>query len=186
MPRLAFWLLSLSGIGTALGVASDAAACSCRRGSVEDAAAAARNIALVTIQSVRIAEVRGDKSGEFDERGKQRARFAIVRNLKGELSQGDELRAGYGFGDCGVPLVVGMSYVVFNDGGPVELALCRGFFGPYLLYGDERSDAKVTRFVDALAAHLKTGAEIPRPPSALWGVDDSRVVWFGPPEPPQD
>ncbi|TDR38956.1 hypothetical protein DFR29_11899 [Tahibacter aquaticus] len=182
MRRANLVLLSLLGIGAALGVVSNAAACSCRRGSAEDAVAAARNIALVTIQSVRVAEVAGDKSGESDRRGPQRGRFTLVRQLKGELAQDEEISAGYGFGDCGAPLVVGTSYVVFDDGGPPQLALCRGFFGPYLLYGDERSDAKITRFVDALVAHVKTGAPIARPPSPLWGIDDSSAVWFGPPQ----
>lgn len=182
MSRAAFTLATWLGIGALFGAASDASACSCRRGSVEDAAARARNIALVRVESVRIGPPRSEVT--VGDEPPQRARFAVVRHLKGELPQNEELRAGYGLGDCGVPLIVGASYVVFNDGEAPELALCRGFFGPYRLFGDERYDARVMRFIDALDEHLKTGAAIPRPPSPQWGLSDSTAVWFGPPDPP--
>jgi hypothetical protein len=37
----------------------------------------------------------------------------------------------------------------------------------------------------ALAAHLKTGVPMPRPPLP-WSVSDSTAVWFGSPDLPAD
>lgn len=54
--------------------------------------------------------------------------------------------------DCGAQRILGVSYVVINDGAAPEPAFYRGFFGPYLRYGDVRSDAYVMRFIDSLDA----------------------------------
>jgi len=110
MTRAAFMFAAVLGVGTLFGAASDASACSCRRGgTVEDAAARARNIALVRVESVRIEPPRseGQAGDELAPRGPQRARFTVVRHLKGELQQSDELGARHGVVDCGAPLIVG-------------------------------------------------------------------------------
>ncbi|WP_313919842.1 hypothetical protein [Tahibacter sp.] len=85
MARAVFMLATGFGIGALLGAVSDAAACSCRSGSVEDAAARARNIALVRVESVRIGPRRSE--GTLGDEPPQRARFAVTRHLKGELPQ---------------------------------------------------------------------------------------------------
>ncbi|WP_386070505.1 hypothetical protein ACFJIW_07760 [Tahibacter sp. UC22_41] len=163
----------------------DAQACSCARGSLEEAIAETDDIALVTVRDVDF--VQTDAASSEAPSAPQHARFTVNRNIKGDMARHRELRSGYGFGDCGVPLIAGASYVVFASGdGPAPVRLCSGFFGPYALWGGARRDGKVTGFLDAIAQHLKTQSPIPRPPRADWGLGDSTVVWFGPPEPPRD
>jgi hypothetical protein len=165
--------------------AADAQACSCVRGSVEEAIAATDDIALVTVRDVGFVEAGAAASD--DSSLPQRARFTVNRNLKGDMTRHGELRSGYGFGDCGVPLIAGASYVVFASGtGPAPVRLCSGFFGPYALWGGARRDGKVSAFLEAIAQHLKTQSPIPRPPRADWSFGDSTVVWFGPPESPSE
>lgn len=163
--------------------ALDAQACSCMRGSLDEAIAATDDIALVTVRDVGFVGV--DTASPGAPSSPQRARFTVDRSLKGDMARHGELHSGYGFGDCGVPLIAGASYVVFASGeGPAPVRLCSGFFGPYALWGGARRDGKVTGFLDAIAQHLKTQSPIPRPPRADWGFGDSTVVWFGPPEAP--
>ncbi len=160
----------------------DAQACTCRLDSLEEVIAATDDIALVTVREVGFVDVNAASSDAPPL--PQRARFEVNRNVKGDMARHSELRSGYGFGDCGVPLIAGASYVVFARGeGPVPLRLCSGFFGPYVLWGGARRDSKVSAFLDAIAQHLKTQSPVPRPPPAEWRLGDSSAVWFGPPEP---
>ncbi|MBN8741015.1 MAG: hypothetical protein BGP24_20375 [Lysobacterales bacterium 69-70] len=76
--------------------AADARACSCELGSLEEAVADAEDIALVTVREVGVA-------AEPDQPTlPQRARFAVNRDVKGDMACHGELRSRYGFGDSSV------------------------------------------------------------------------------------
>ncbi|HSX61993.1 MAG TPA: hypothetical protein VLF18_17535 [Tahibacter sp.] len=153
----------------ALLAAGQAMACSCVRATPAERLAGVDDIALVTVLGVQ--RVDGD-----DVRAPQRATYAVERTLKGDMTAHATLDAGYGFGDCGVPLVVDMSYVVLLDRASNVVNYCSGFFGPFSLH---RSRSEVSRFLDGLAQHAASGAPLTQPPRTVWGIEDARLLWFG-------
>ena len=83
-----------------------------------------------------------------------RAKFRGVDTLKGDPSKIQFLRSGYGWGDCGVPFVIGRRYLVFTStGGQVFLPSGSTDITPeYEPHG---------KFIKAIKQYITDGTKIP-------------------------
>ena len=61
---------------------------------------------------------------------KQSAAYTVVETLKGERLSVPHLTSGYGGGDCGIPLIAGAYYVVFQNQQNASIGYCNAA-GPY-------------------------------------------------------
>jgi hypothetical protein len=157
---------------------SETHACSCVRRSVELAFDAAPHVFLARISEVQYVP---PPNNENERWFPQVARFSAVEVFKGTPASVENLRAGFGQGDCGTPLIAGADYLVLvGDSG--EISLCSGFFGPFFwrdpVEGDE--DEGRHAFVKSIREHFTGGARIGRPPSTAFGLEDSASLWFRP------
>jgi hypothetical protein len=184
-PRLRL-LRAVAAVASLLAAAG-AQACSCARESVEEAVQRAEDIALVRISAVHEVVPRAvdlDAAPSPDRQLTQRAQFKLLRSIKGNLARHGELHAGGGGGDCGMPLLVGMSYVLFSSGETAQINYCQGFFGPFLTQERGEADAQLKVFLDGLEKTLREQSPLPRPPQIWRALEDSSSRWFGPPPPP--
>jgi hypothetical protein len=83
-----------------------------------------------------------------------RAQFRVFDSLKGNPSEVQFLRSGYGGGDCGVPFIVGRRYLVFTDiDGRVRISSGTGDITP-----EYEPHAK---FIAAIKRYISDGTKIP-------------------------
>lgn len=137
--------------------------------TMEDQFRNAKHVFVAQIETVGY-----ESRGRFNERA-QVAGYKVVKQLKESGSKPRSLRSGYGYGDCGVPLVAGLQYLVLvNDSG--EIGLCSGFYGPQFGWTDGRPKA----FLDSVTSFYRQGTKIIEPPRSALGIEDSYV----PPPPP--
>jgi hypothetical protein len=114
----------------------------------------------------------------------QHADFTVVEVMKGDPKTVAELRAGYGGGDCGIPLIAGFDYLVLV-GKSGEMSYCQGFFGPHYGWNETRQfepeRLKVLRlFTQSIRDHFRSKTKIIRPPPDDFGLEDSGSRWFEP------
>ncbi|MEO8672228.1 MAG: hypothetical protein ABI411_13000 [Tahibacter sp.] len=151
--------------------------------SLEAAFSQARHVFVARIVDVRFNDGWLTEHDRQSDAIPQIARFSVIESFKGSPSSLHQLRAGYGYGDCGVPLIAGLDYLVLTDDGG-ELRYCNGFFGPYFLWDRERTirdtDRKLAEFAESIRNHFVHGGKISDPPSAALGIEDSRSRWFAP------
>lgn len=176
MLRMAACALLLTG--------SNVLACSCPMGPVEAAFDAAPNVFIAHV--TRVSEVpppkRPDGDVQWEDMLVQHAEFTALETFKGDPKRVRTLRSGYGHGDCGVPLIVGMDYLVLvGDEGVVSY--CSGFFGPHYGWLDRslfRSDRRVAleRFTASVRDHFRAGKKIAPAPRADLGIEDDASLWF--------
>ncbi|MBN8480913.1 MAG: hypothetical protein J0L88_04905 [Xanthomonadales bacterium] len=153
-------------------------ACSCTRRSVETAFDNAKHVFVARIERVEL--VAPPRNGD-DRWEPQRASFSMRDALKGKPNRIKRLRTGYGYGDCGVPLIVGADYLVLaNDHG--RISLCSGYFGPHFGFVEDGLDDDEPRpwrnFIESVRKHYSAGSAIERPPSPAYGVKDASFLWF--------
>ena len=83
-----------------------------------------------------------------------RARFRIVDTIKGDPSKLEYLRSGYGWGDCGVPFVVGRRYLILTSSGG-QVSIVNGSGDVTHEYEPHR------RFIQAIKKYVADGTKIP-------------------------
>ena len=177
-------LFALAAIALAPAIAT---ACSCPAITLEAALDAATNVFVARVTSVRAVPPPAPPAEmKWEDTLVQHARFTVVETYKGRPARIAELRSGYGHGDCGVALVVGMDYLVLveNDG---IVNYCSGFFGPHFGWGEKpNSVSERSRMLDGFAAsirqHYLTKSKVSRPPPAQLGIEDDSSRWFAPSE----
>ncbi|MFT3790806.1 MAG: hypothetical protein QM741_06960 [Rudaea sp.] len=157
-------------------------ACSCPTDSIEEAFDSAPIVFIAHITSIRYREP-PENSSKFEDYAAQRAKFTVIEALKGDPKLVSELAAGYGGGDCGVPLIVGFDYMVLVDPHGY-INYCSGFFGPHYGWNNTSWQSEqrqaLTAFTQSVRDHYKTKAKISRPPSADLRMEDSSTLWFVP------
>ena len=106
-----------------LGIASQVQACSCVRknGTPEYYYSRATQVFVARVVATREIAQRGDQS----KRAGVAATFTLGEVLKGNPRHLRTIESGYGNGDCGVPLLVGSTYVFFT-GPDREVNICNG------------------------------------------------------------
>ena len=114
---LSHLLLLLAGLGTSVALA-----CSCVPRTVEENFNNAATIFVGRILSAQ--EIRGDES----ELSAVAGTFRIIETIKGNPERLAVVETGFGGGDCGVPLLVGQSYVFFADPNG-RINICNGTEG---------------------------------------------------------
>lgn len=156
-------------------------ACSCTRDSgMEHQFRAAKHVFIVRIESVKRVDVSPHSGDE-----PQLATYTVVENFRGDPRLVPSLRSGYGGGDCGTPLIVGLDYLVLvGDDGSVNF--CSGFYGPHFGWNsdwhvmDGKKDALAT-FTDSVRNYFRSGTPITPPPPPEFVGEDS---YMSPPPPP--
>lgn len=111
----------------------EAAACSCPVKSFDEFVKDADAIYFATLEDARV--IRGDPSRKwpFIE-----GRFKVWRILKGTSRAGDlMLQTGLGGGDCGVPMSVSHTYIIFKKADIDRIHDCDGSQGIYGFEEDE-------------------------------------------------
>ena len=114
------------------------------------------NATIIFIAYIREATEVGDRGKDTDlfENPPVRARFRAVDTIKGDPSKLEYLRSGYGWGDCGVPFVVGRRYLVLTD--------IRGHVWITNGSGDVTPEYEPHRkFIQAMKKYIADGTKIP-------------------------
>jgi len=96
-------------------------ACSCIEEPLEQSIRESSHIYLIRVTKVE--DLRRGEDNQFSgclrdfepEKYGVQIKFELLTNYKGNIAQYDFLRSGYGFGDCGFPVYVGMHYLVFSN-----------------------------------------------------------------------
>ena len=162
---------------------SEVNACSCPQESIEQAFDEAPIVFVAHVTEVRFQAMPSSGDISPEDFAPQRAKFSVVEKFKGDPAQVKELKAGYGGGDCGVPLVVGFDYMVLVDSNGY-INYCSGFFGPQYDWKNATRQSKqrdaLRTFTQSVVAHFKTRGKISRPPSADLQMEDSSTLWFLP------
>lgn len=96
-------------------------ACSCGKRTLEQQFSEAGNVFVGRVAST--SEISSRASDP--DRGGVAATFTLVKDLKGNTTPSLKVQSGYGSGDCGIPLLVGTSYLFFVSK-DAEINICSG------------------------------------------------------------
>ena len=113
----------------------------------------------------------------------QVAEYTLVESLRGYPQTHAPLISGYGYGNCGVPLIAGAEYIAVMAPGSRGLGSCNSA-GPYppAEYRDPRDQQAMRDYLDALRRRMAGGAA-PGPPPRTLAFD---YLPPPPPPPPQE
>ncbi len=110
-----------------------AEACSCPVKSFDEFVRDADEIYFATLVEARVMRVNPNRKWPFIQ-----GRFEVRRTLKGALRTGEMmLQTGLGGGDCGVPMSVAQTYIIFKKAGIDGIHDCDGSHG---IYGFQEDD----------------------------------------------
>lgn len=117
---------------------TDASACSCVARTLDDFIANSDSIHVAHLQQAKLV-----KGGSGREWPSVEASFEVRNTLKGKArTRKLTLKTGMGGGDCGIPMTVAETYILFLEKGQNEIGICDGSGPMYGLEEDEVS-AKV-------------------------------------------
>jgi hypothetical protein len=123
-----FLAIALSGL-----VCGEAAACSCAVTSFEGYVKNADSVYFATLEEAKVVRDDPDAKWPFIQ-----GRFNVKRTFKGVPRTGEMmLRTGLGGGDCGVPMFVSQTYIIFKNGDIDGIADCDG---SHAIYGFEEDE----------------------------------------------
>ena len=106
---------------------NQAVACSCPVKSFNEFVKDADEIYFATLEEARVIRVDPNRKWPFIQ-----GRFEVRRTLKGASRTGDMmLQTGLGGGDCGVPMSVAQTYIIFKKAGIDGIHDCDGSHGIY-------------------------------------------------------
>lgn len=115
-----------------------AVACSCPVKSFNEFVKDADEIHFATLEEARVVRVDPNRKWPFIQ-----GRFEVRRTLKGATRSGEMmLQTGLGGGDCGVPMSVAQTYIIFKKAGIDGIHDCDGSHGIYG-FQEEEIAAKV-------------------------------------------
>jgi hypothetical protein len=111
----------------------DAGACSCAARSFEEFVKDADSIYFATLEEARVVRSAHDHQWPFIQ-----GRFQIQRTLKGARRTADMmLQTGLGGGDCGIPMAVSQTYIIFKKAEIDGIGSCDGSQAIYGFQEDE-------------------------------------------------
>ena len=117
---------------------NQAVACSCLAKSFDEFVKDADEIYFATLEEARVVRVDPNRKWPFIQ-----GRFEVRRTLKGASRSGEMmLQTGLGGGDCGVPMSVAQTYIIFKKAGMDGIHDCDGSHGIYG-FQEEEISAKV-------------------------------------------
>lgn len=112
---------------------NEAVACSCPIKSFEEFVSDADAVYFATLEEAKVIRNAPNRKWPFIE-----GRFAIRRTFKGSVpSKEVTLQTGLGGGDCGVPMAVSQTYVIFKKADIDGIHDCDGSHGIYGFQEDE-------------------------------------------------
>lgn len=133
-----------------------ASACSCKSATLQEHARKADEIYIATLESAsRSADGKNQPAAV-------KGAFAVTRTLKGPgTAKFLNLSTGTGEGDCGVPMMVSATYVIFRNRGDTVIDDCSGsailnHFGPVSRHDEQEVEAAVKPVPQA--SKTKSGA----------------------------
>lgn len=123
-----FLAIALSGL-----FCGEAAACSCAVTSFDGYVKNADSVYFATLEEAKVVRNAPDAKWPFIQ-----GRFQVKRTLKGVPRTGEMmLRTGLGGGDCGVPMFVSATYIIFRNADFDGIGDCDG---SHAIYGFEEDE----------------------------------------------
>ena len=112
---------------------SEAAACSCPVKTFDEFVKNADEIYFATLEEAKVVRSAHERESAFIA-----ARFDVRRTFKGAPHRGKMmLRTGLGGGDCGIPMLVSQTYIIFKQKELDGIGDCDGSGGMYHFQEDE-------------------------------------------------
>lgn len=123
-----FLAIALSGL-----VCGKAAACICAVTSFDGYVKNADSVYFATLEEAKVVRNDPDQKWPYIQ-----GRFQVKRTFKGVPQSGEMmLRTGLGAGDCGVPMFVSQTYIIFKDADFDGIGDCDG---SHAIYGFEEDE----------------------------------------------
>jgi hypothetical protein len=111
----------------------EAAGCSCLERSLDEFVNDADEVYFATLEDAKVVRNDADHKWPFVQ-----GRFDVRRTLKGMPHAGDMmLQTGLGGGDCGVPMLVSQTYIIFKKTNMDGIGDCDG---SHAIYGFEEDE----------------------------------------------
>lgn len=106
-------------------------ACSCLRTPLEEHVAEAERIFVGVLVSTKIVKPKSEGEWSYIQ-----GNIKVESAIKGQVKKNEEVRTGFGGGDCGIPMTTGRAYVIFSSSKENYIGIC-GASGEIMRYEEQ-------------------------------------------------